>query len=51
MISNKNKRILYIRLAPYILSFDNYNLQEVGLGKAFCKMGYDFDIIYYAKEK
>lgn len=43
-------RILYIRSAPYVLSFDSYNLQEVGLGKAFCKLGYDFDLIYYSKE-
>lgn len=44
------KRILYVRSAPYVLNFDSYNLQEVGLGKAFCLRGYDFDIIYYSKE-
>lgn len=45
-----SKKILYIRSAPYELSFDNYNLQEIGLGKAFCKEGYDFDLLYYSKE-
>lgn len=45
-----NKKILYVRSAPYLLSFSNYNLQEVGLGKAFCRKGHDFDILYYAKE-
>ena len=42
--------ILYIRSGPYELSFDGYNLQEVGLGKAFCKAGFNFDIIYYTKK-
>ena len=46
----KNKRVLYVRSGPYQLNFSNYNLQEVGLGKAFCRRGYDFDILYYAKE-
>ena len=44
------KKILYVRSGPYQLNFSNYNLQEVGLGKAFCRRGYDFDILYYAKE-
>lgn len=44
------KKVLYVRCAPYILTFDNYNLQEVGLGTAFCKAGYDFDLIYYSKK-
>lgn len=48
--SNDKKKILYIRSGPYELSFDSYNLQEVGLGKAFCELGYDFDIIYYSKK-
>lgn len=42
-------KILYLRSGPYELNFNNYNLQEVGLGKAFCKAGFDFDIIYYTK--
>ena len=42
------KKILYVRSGPYKLSFDSYNLQEVGLGAAFCEQGYDFDIVYYS---
>jgi glycosyltransferase involved in cell wall biosynthesis len=44
------KKILYVRSAPYELNFDSYNLQEVGLGTAFCNRGFDFDIVYYSKE-
>ena len=44
-----NKKILYVRSAPYELNFNSYNLQEIGLGTAFCKVGYDFDLIYYSK--
>ena len=44
------KKILYVRCGPYVLTFDSYNLQEVGLGSAFCRKGYDFDILYYSKE-
>ena len=47
---NRVKKVLYVRSAPYVLTFDNYNLQEVGLGKAFCRQGYDFDLVYYSKE-
>ena len=47
---NRVKRILYVRSGPYVLSFNNYNLQEVGLGSAFCRKGYDFDLVYYSKE-
>ena len=50
MSSNKVKKILYVRCAPYILNFDSYNLQEVGLGSAFCRRNYDFDLIYYSKK-
>lgn len=49
-ITVKKKKILYIRSGPYELNFDSYNLQEVGLGTAFCKLGFDFDIVYYSKE-
>ena len=50
MNGSSNNRILYVRCAPYVLNFDNYNLQEVGLGSAFCRKGYDFDLVYYSKE-
>lgn len=43
-------KVLYVRSGPYSINFNNYNLQEVGLGKAFCRAGYDFDIVYYSKQ-
>lgn len=49
MDSSKNRKILYVRSGPYEINASNYSLQEVGLGKAFCKRGYDFDILYYTK--
>lgn len=49
MNSRNSKKVLYVRSAPYEINFDNYNLQEVGLGKAFCRAGYDFDIVYFSK--
>lgn len=42
------KKILYVRSAPYKVNLSGYNLQEVGLGKAFCNLGYDVDILYYS---
>lgn len=48
--NNEIKKILYVRCAPYVLNFDSYNLQEVGLGSAFCRKNYDFDLVYYSKE-
>lgn len=43
-------KLLYVRSGPYELNFDSYNLQEVGLAKAFCEKGIDIDILYYSKE-
>lgn len=50
MNGSSNNKILYIRCAPYVLNFDSYNLQEIGLGSAFCRKGYDFDLVYYSRE-
>lgn len=51
MVENQNqvKKMLYVRCGPYELTFNNYNLQEIGLGTAFCKKGFDFDVLYYSK--
>lgn len=43
------KRILYVRTAPYDLNINSYNVQEIGLGRAFCRLGYDVDIIVFKK--
>lgn len=45
----KKGKILYVRSAPYDLNINTYNVQEVGLGKAFCELGYDFDFIAFKK--
>ncbi len=34
-----------VRPAPWDSDFKSYNIQEVGLGKAFCRLGYDYDYI------
>ena len=39
------KKILMVRPAPWDSDFKAYNIQEVGLGKAFCRLGYDYDYI------
>lgn len=44
-----NKKILYVRSAPYDVDINGYNIQEIGLGKAFCELGYDFDFIAFKK--
>lgn len=43
------KKVLYVRSAPYDLDINTYNIQEIGLGKAFCEIGYDFDFIAFKK--
>ena len=43
------KKVLYVRSAPYDLDINSYNIQEIGLGKAFCELGYDFDFIAFKK--
>ncbi len=44
------KRILYVRSGPFELNVNSYNVQELGLGKAFCRLGYDFDFVTFKKE-
>lgn len=39
------KKILMVRPAPWDSDFKAYNIQEVGLGKAFCRLGYDYDYV------
>ncbi len=47
MLEMKKGKILLVRSAPYDLDISTYNVQEVGLGKAFCELGYDFDFIAF----
>lgn len=45
------KKILFVRTVPYDFNPNTYNVQGFGLGKAFCKMGYDFDFLYFSKDR
>lgn len=43
------KKILLLRFTPYDSNPNSYNIQEVGIGKAFCRMGFDYDHICFKK--
>lgn len=45
----KKKRILLVRATPTDLDIKAYNVQQLGLGKAFCHLGYDYDFITFKK--
>ncbi|NLL92680.1 MAG: glycosyltransferase family 4 protein [Clostridiales bacterium] len=45
-----NKKVLLIRTMPYDFDPTSYNVQEIGIGKAFCKLGYDYDYITVKKK-
>lgn len=44
-----NKKILLVRATPTDLDIKAYNVQQLGLGKAFCHLGYDYDFITFKK--
>ena len=46
----QNKKVLFVRTPPYDINPNMYNVQQVGMGKAFCKLGYDFDFITFKKK-
>ena len=43
------KKVLFVRTPPYDLNFGKYNVQQIGMGKAFCEMGIDFDFVTFKK--
>ena len=43
----KKGKILYIKNSSSKVNLSTYNVQAVGLGKAFCKLGYDYDFIFF----
>ena len=43
------KKVLVLRTMPYDFDPNSYNVQEIGIGKAFCKLGYDYDYITVKK--
>ena len=45
------KRILLVRSTPIDIDIKGYNVQQVGLGKAFVELGYDYDFITFKRDK
>lgn len=45
----KKGKILLVRATPGDLDINAYNVQQLGLGKAFCHLGYDYDFITFKK--
>jgi glycosyltransferase involved in cell wall biosynthesis len=46
-----SKRILLVRSTHGDLNISGYNVQQIGLGKAFVDMGYDYDFITFKRDK
>lgn len=45
------KRVLYIKNSSSKVNLNTYNVQAVGLGRAFCRLGYDYDFVFFANEE
>ena len=45
----KKGKVLFVRTPCGDLNPNTYNNQQIGMGKAFCRMGYDFDFITFKK--
>ena len=43
------KKVLLMRFTPYDTNPNGYNVQEIGIGKAFCRLGYDYEHICFKK--
>lgn len=46
-----SKKILLVRSTAVDININDYNVQQIGLGKAFVEMGYDYDFITLKKDK
>ena len=46
-----SRKILFVRTVPQDFNPNGYNVQGFGLGKAFCKQGYDFDFLSFTRGK
>ncbi|MDO5765330.1 MAG: glycosyltransferase family 4 protein [Elusimicrobiales bacterium] len=47
---NGKRKILLVRSTPNDIDINAYNVQQVGLGKAFCELGFDYDFITLKKD-
>lgn len=45
------RKILFVRTVPYDFNANTYNVQGFGLGKAFCRLGYDFDFLCFSSKE
>lgn len=43
-------KILYVKNSSSKFNLNTYNVQAIGLGKAFCKLGFDYDFLFFSKE-
>ena len=43
-------KILFVRSTPYEEDMNSYNVQGIGIAKAFCKLGYDCDYLNFTKK-
>ena len=43
------KKLLLVRPFAKVMNISTYNSQEIGLCKAFCRLGFDCDIVYFSK--
>lgn len=44
-------RVLYFKNSSSKVNLNTYNVQAVGLGRAFCKLGYDYDFVFFSNEE
>lgn len=45
------KKVLFFRSAPNEEDLNGYNVQGIGIAKAFCRLGYDCDYVTFSKKK
>ena len=48
---NEKKKILCLRSTQSPICIDKYNIQQIGMGKAFVKKGFNFDFVTFNKNK
>ena len=46
-----SKKVLLVRATPSALHIDDYNVQQLGIGKCFVQKGFDYDFITFKKNE